>query len=139
MTLGVTMNRWGVGADIADIKRFRRWNFHDNQHFYEKIFTQREIRQCMSSKDPAPHFAANFSAKEAVYKALNNIINVRLNEIEILRDKLGAPQVNLLLDHNVTARQRAKSKNPLIEIKVSLSHSASHALAFAVANYSSEP
>ena len=133
------VNRWGVGADIADIERFRRWTFHDNRRFYERIFTQREIRQCMSSKDPAPHFAANFSAKEAVYKALSNTLNVRLNEIEILRDKLGAPRVNLLLDRNITAIQLRRRQNPHMEIKVSLSHSASHALAFAVVNCPSEP
>jgi len=135
---GATMISWSVGVDIADVTRFRRWNYHENGYFYRRIFTQREIKHCLSSKDPAPHFAANFSAKEAVYKALNNFFDIKLNEIEIRRDEKGAPHVNLLLNHKETMRKLGSEARQPLEIKVSLSHSTSHAVAFAVVSYSNE-
>jgi len=132
------MITWNVGVDVADITRFRRWNYPENRHFYRRIFTQDEIRHCLSSRDPAPHFAANFSAKEAVYKALNNFFDIKLNEIEIRRDKQGAPHVNLLLSHKETMRKLGSRTRQPLEIRVSLSHSASHAVAFAVVTCSKE-
>ena len=129
------MNKWNIGVDVADVARFRRWSYHEKKNFYRRIFTEKEIKHCLSSKDPAPHFAANFSAKEAVYKAVSGFFTVKLKEIEILRDSQGAPQVNLL---NNPEEHRNEAALPL-DIKVSLSHSALHAVAFAVAHYSSNP
>lgn len=132
------MSRWNIGVDVADITRFRLLSFRENRRFYTRIFTPEEIRHCLSSRDPAPSFAANFSAKEAVYKALNNFFDIKLNQIEIRRDEQGSPHVNLLLNRKETAREpRDKASQPL-EIKVSLSHSTSHAIAFAVVFSSKE-
>jgi len=132
------MNRWNIGVDVTDITRFRRLNYRENRRFYTRIFTQEEIKHCLSSKDPAPNFAANFSAKEAVYKALNNFFDIKLNQIEIRRNEQGSPHVNLLLNRKETAREpRSEATQPL-EIKVSLSHSTSHAIAFAVVRCSKE-
>lgn len=129
------MNKWNIGVDVADVARFKRWRYNEKRNFYQRIFTKEEIRYCLSSKDPAPHFAANFSAKEAVYKAVSAFFDVKLKEIEILRDSQGAPHVNLL---NNPEEHKNETALPL-DIKVSLSHSALHAVAFAVAHYSNEP
>lgn len=129
------LNKWNIGVDVADVSRFRRWSYHKKKNFYHRIFTEKEIKHCLSSKDPAPHFAANYSAKEAVYKAVSGFFDVKLKEIEILRDRQGAPHVNLL---NNPEEHKNEAALPL-DIKVSLSHSTLHAVAFAVAHYSGEP
>ena len=119
------MSEWNIGVDIVEIARFERLDYSSNKQFYTRVFTPEEIKYCLSFNRPAPHFAANFAGKEAVYKAVNRFCDVELHTIEILRDKNGAPNVNLHLS-------REKKALPL-NVKVSLSHSLSHAVAFAVA------
>ena len=119
------MSEWNIGVDIVEIARFVRLNYSSNKQFYMRVFTPKEIEYCLSFKKPAPHFAANFAGKEAVYKAVNRFCDVKLHNIEILRDKDGAPKVNLHLSH--------EEKTTALDVKISLSHSLSHAVAFAVA------
>ncbi|RJS89959.1 holo-[acyl-carrier-protein] synthase [Candidatus Bathyarchaeota archaeon] len=119
---------WDVGVDIVEIDRFRRIIQSGNRRFYERIFTPREIEYCLSFKDPSRHFASTFAGKEAVYKALNKYLDVKLSEIEILRDDNGAPQVRLKIDGDDF---KNRGISPL-EVKLSLSHSSSYAIAFAV-------
>lgn len=111
---------------MVEIARFQQLNYSSNKQFYTRVFTPNEIKYCLSFSSPAPHFAANFAGKEAVYKAVNMFCDVKLHKIEILRDKNGAPKVNLHLSH--------KEKTNPLHVKVSLSHSLSHAVAFAVAH-----
>ncbi len=122
---GEFMSEWNIGVDVVEIARFERLNYSSNTQFYRRVFTPKEIKYCLSFNSPAPHFAVNFAGKEAVYKAVNRFCNVKLHSIEILRDKDGAPKVNLHLSHG--------EKTLPLNVKVSLSHSLSHAVAFAVA------
>jgi len=131
----MSMNEWNIGVDIVDVARFRQLDYFSGKRFHERVFTSREIEHCLSFRDPAPHFAANFAAKEAVYKAVNRFYDVKLNEIEVLRDKAGAPYVNLRLNHKEVAKCKSSEMNLPFEIKVSLSHSALYAVAFAVVIY----
>ena len=124
------MSEWNIGVDVVEIARFERLDYSRNKQFYTRVFSPREIEYCLSFSSPAPHFAANFAGKEAVYKAVNRFCNIKLGGIEILRDRDGAPKVNLLL---------SREENPKsLDVKVSLSHSLSHAVAFAVARMSSQ-
>jgi len=132
----MNMNEWNIGVDIVDVARFRQLDFLSSKHFYERVFTSREIEYCLSFKDSAPHFAANFAAKEAVYKAMNRFYDCKLDEIEVLRNKTGAPYINLYINHKEVAKDRGSKINLPFEIKVSLSHSGLHAIAFAVVSYS---
>ena len=111
---------------MVEIARFQQLGYSSNKQFYKRMFTPKEIKYCLSFSNPAPHFAANFAGKEAVYKAVNMFCDVKLNNIEIVRDKTGAPKVNLQLSN--------KNKTCPLDVKVSLSHSLSHAVAFAVAH-----
>ncbi len=115
--------RIGVGTDIEGIDRFR--NLHHGRHrrFLERIFTPRELKYCFSKKDPAPHLAARFCAKEAVVKALASvgIHKVARREIEVANTSKGVPKIIL----------RTKAK-PL-QIQVSLSHTLDYAIAFVIA------
>jgi holo-[acyl-carrier protein] synthase len=119
------MSEWNIGVDVVEIARFERLKYSSNKQFYRRVFTPKEIEYCLSFSSPAPHFAANFAGKEAVYKAVNRFCDVKIHDIEILREKDGAPKVNIHLS-------REEKTSPLT-VKVSLSHSLSHAVAFAVA------
>jgi holo-[acyl-carrier protein] synthase len=113
---------------MVEIARFQQLRYSSNKQFYKRVFSPKEIKYCMSFRNPAPHFAANFAGKEAIYKAVNMFCDIKLNTIEILRNENGAPEVNLQLNN--------KEKTDRIHVKVSLSHSLSHAVAFAVAHRS---
>ena len=121
---GEFMSEWNIGVDMVEIARFQQLGYSSNKQFYTRVFTPNEIKYCLSFNSPAPHFATNFAGKEAVYKAVNMFCDVKLHNIEILRDKNGAPEVNLQLSR--------KEKPNQLHVKVSLSHSLSHAVAFAV-------
>jgi len=123
---GEFMSEWNIGVDMVEIARFQQLEYSSNKQFYKRVFTPKEIKYCLSFSSPAPHFAANFAGKEAVYKAVNMFCDVKLHNIEILRDKDGSPYVNLHLS-------REENADPL-QVKVSLSHSLSHAIAFAIAH-----
>jgi len=130
---GEFMNEWSIGVDAVEVARFKLLDYPNHKQFYERVFTSKEIEYCLSFKTPAPHFAVNFAGKEAVYKAINKFYNVKLRDIEILRDEDGAPRVNLPLSHRGAKNESQETRLPL-EVKVSLSHSSSYAVAFAVAS-----
>jgi holo-[acyl-carrier protein] synthase len=127
------MSEWNVGVDIVDVNRFRSLQYSDHKRFYKRVFTLKEIEYCLSFKLPAPHFAVNFAGKEAIYKAIHQFYDVDLNDIEILRDRDGAPFVNLNLKCDGVAKEDGKSILSPPEVRVSLSHSSSYAVAFAMA------
>jgi holo-[acyl-carrier protein] synthase len=118
----------GIGNDIIEIERIRLSINRHGQHFLNRLFTQKEQDYCLKFKDPVPHFAGRFSAKEAVAKALGTVFGSELawHDIEILTDDLGKPIVTL----SNTVKQRFN--NPTI--LVSISHSTSHATAVAIWN-----
>jgi holo-[acyl-carrier protein] synthase len=125
---GEFMSEWNIGVDVVEVARFERLDYSKNKRFYSRIFSPKEIEYCLSFDSPAPHFAVNFAGKEAVYKAVNKFCNIKLGDIEILRDKKGTPKVNL--------RASPKDNPKPLDVKVSLSHSFSHAVAFGVARLS---
>ncbi|HAK88045.1 MAG TPA: holo-[acyl-carrier-protein] synthase, partial [Nitrospiraceae bacterium] len=63
-----------------------------------KIFTDNEIAYCNEKKDPYPHLAARFAAKEAVIKASSSLRGMRLafHDIEVLNEPSGKPFINIL-------------------------------------------
>ena len=107
----------GIGVDIAEVKRFRKLPYKSNFSFYGKVFLEAEIRYCLSKVDPYPHFAARFSAKEAIIKATNKKVS-NLENIEISNSGNGYP--------------RAKVKNIKGKILISLSHTKDQAIAIAI-------
>jgi len=111
---------FGIGVDIEKINRFRRYS-ESNDLSLKKIFTERELRYCFSKKNPAQHLAVRFAGKEAVIKALNDIMasGIEYNKIEILHNKKNTPVVNV---------SKKIIKNVIIN--VSLSHTEDNAIAF---------
>ena len=109
---------FGTGIDIIEVDRVAK-QIAENNGFKEKIFTEKEIEYCESKKNKAQHYAARFAAKEAFFKAIGTgwRNGMAFNEIEILNNELGKPEVVL---HGKT---KEFSKKQLINnIHVSLSH-----------------
>jgi holo-[acyl-carrier protein] synthase len=116
----------GLGTDIIEIERVRQSIDRHGQHFLNRLFTQAEQDYCYKYKDPVPHFAGRFAAKEALAKALGTGFGSELSwhDLEILQDAQGKPTVHL------TETAKARFKNP--RLLVSISHSTSHATAVAI-------
>lgn len=106
-----------LGVDIVEIPRIKSLA-RRNKKFLPRVFSQAEIDYCLSKKDPWPHFAVRFAAKEAVYKALGRA-DVTFNAISVSRDKKGRPLVTI-------------KGRPAKRLKLSLSHGRDHAVAFAI-------
>ena len=116
-------NHLGIGVDIENIDRFTGPDRARNSAFLNKIFTGAEQEYCFSKAVAAPHLAARYAGKEAVVKALTGIgrLNIGYRDIEIINDKNGVPDVRI-----------GKTGFHDLQIKLSLSHCADKAIAFAV-------
>ncbi len=115
-----------IGTDIASIERMRK--SAGRESFVKRVFSQAEREMFLQKRDPAPSMAANWAGKEAFAKALGTgVRGFELNEIEILRDTLGAPFVRLCGNARLEAEKRGIKK-----IHISLSHERDYAVAFVV-------
>jgi holo-[acyl-carrier protein] synthase len=83
----------GIGVDLVHMPRLRaaieRWQ----DRFLHRVFTPGEIAYCRSRRDPVPHFAARFAAKEAGLKALGTglSLGIRWQDLEVRRERGQAP------------------------------------------------
>ena len=70
-----------------------RWD----ERFLQRVFTAGEISYCRRRRDPVPHFAARFAAKEAGLKALGTGLRMGINwrELEVQREPGQEPRLFL--------------------------------------------
>jgi holo-[acyl-carrier protein] synthase len=63
----------------------------------DRLFTAGEKAYALAKKDPAPHLAARFAAKEAFLKALGLGLRqgISWQQMEVTRDELGKPSLQL--------------------------------------------
>ncbi|MBI5241115.1 MAG: holo-ACP synthase [Elusimicrobia bacterium] len=106
-----------IGLDIVEVPRIRRV-IRRAPGFLKRVFTPAEIAYCRGHKDPWPHYAVRFAAKEAVWKALGQA-RVALRDISVTRDGRGKPSV-------LIRGRRARG------LKLSLSHGEDYAVAVAL-------
>ena len=87
----------GIGIDLVQIPRLRRVVERWQDRFLERVFTEEELAYCRARRDPVPHLAARFAAKEAGLKALGTglRLGVRWRELEVRRER-GQPPVLVL-------------------------------------------
>ena len=87
----------GHGIDIVCLDRFTETLQRQGDTFKNRIFTASEIAYCQAHKDPIPHYAARFAAREAYAKAIGLGLGASgdLNELEVENAKNGAPQMKL--------------------------------------------
>ena len=64
------MNIIGLGFDATDIPRVADMLKRYGDRFLRRVFTDAEIAYCTRRRDPSPHLAGRFAAKEACMKAL---------------------------------------------------------------------
>jgi holo-[acyl-carrier protein] synthase len=115
-----------TGVDLIEVERVQKAIDRHGERFLGKVFTPTEVAE---SRKAAMSLAATFAAKEAVAKALGTGIGlVGWQEIEILHDAERQPVLSL---HGVAALIAAKYG--LTTWSISLSHTASHAIALVVA------
>lgn len=116
----------GIGTDIIEIDRIKR-AIERTPSFLTKVFTENEIELFNSKAFKIETIAGNFAAKEAVSKAIGTgIRGFALNDIEILRDNLGKPIVNI----SNLVKENIKSENYIFHL--SISHSKSNAIAYVI-------
>lgn len=127
--VNVVVDTAGIGVDIVEIARVETI-LGRTPGFASKYFTNAEQEFCMSRGKPAMHFAVRFAAKEAVVKALGCGFThgVAPIDVEILRAVGERPEVVL----HGKAADFAKEKD-VKDVEVSLSHSQTQAVAFAMA------
>lgn len=116
----------GVGTDIIEIDRVEK-AVDRNPKFLERMFTEREIEFLKNRKLKSETIAGSFAVKEAVSKALGTgVRGFAFNDIEVLRDSLGKPEV--ILSNKIINHLNLKE----INIHASISHNLDTAIAFVV-------
>lgn len=106
----------GIGVDMENISRFK----NAGDKLLKRLFTQAELNFCFKSVNPSQHLAARFCAKEAAFKALP-FKQIAFKNIEVISGGKEQPVL-------VIRDERAKD----LDIKLSLSHSQTEAIAFVV-------
>jgi holo-[acyl-carrier protein] synthase len=115
-----------VGVDMIEIDRIERGIARHGDRFLQRFFTEQEIGYCNGR---IPSLAGRFAIKEAVGKALGTGIgDINWTDVEVVCDGHGKPELHL---HN-RAVDLAQSLG-LGEWSISLSHTDTHAIGFAVA------
>jgi len=60
----------GIGIDVVRVERIQESLERHGARFESRLFTPAELEYCRRHKDPVPHLAARFAAKEAAFKAI---------------------------------------------------------------------
>ena len=122
------------GTDIIEINRIEKAikesEKEDRNIFLDKIYTLNEINYCESKgKMKYQHYAARFAAKEAIFKAISNLLKDKYElswkNAEIINDKNGRPQIKFI---NISK----ELEEQVVNIDISLSHSKEYAIAIVV-------
>ncbi|MCA9943765.1 MAG: holo-ACP synthase [Anaerolineales bacterium] len=115
-----------VGVDMIEIARIERGIARHGDRFLQRFFTEQELAYCNGR---IPSLAGRFAVKEAVSKAMGTGIgDMNWTDVEVVCNERGKPQLVL---HN-RATDLAQ-KLGLAEWSISLSHTDTHAIGFAVA------
>jgi holo-[acyl-carrier protein] synthase len=118
----------GIGTDIIEIERIKQAILAGEGKFTTRVYTPAEIAYCQSKRNCYSAYAARFAAKEAVLKALGcGFIGVSWQDIEVVKPE-GAPVIVLWGKALEIAQSQGVSR-----VHISLSHSNSQAVAYAVA------
>lgn len=114
----------GIGVDLIEIDRIRK--AAGRQSFLVRCFTDTEIK--MYSEN-VRMLSGNFAVKEAVSKAFGTgFRNFEPKDIEVLRNELGKPYVNLYGNAKLMAEELF-----INDIHVSITNTEKYAQAFVIA------
>ena len=117
---------FGIGTDLTEVEKIKK--AVENPRFLTRVFTDDEIKMFNIKRNNPQVIAGNFAVKESLAKALGTgFRGFGPADIEVLRDKLGKPYINLFNK----AEQEVKNRN-IQKIHVSISNTEQHAIAFVV-------
>lgn len=124
------MNVVGIGTDIVECLRIAQMIERHGELFITRVFTPHEIEYCSSRKAATQHYSGRWAAKEAILKALGTgwARGISWRDIEVRNELGGKPTVAL----GGGAREVCERKG-IGQVLVSISHSRTHATAFALA------
>lgn len=123
----------GNGIDIIEIERIEMV-LRRNRRFLTKIFTETERQYIDTRNGSSNTIAGLFASKEAVCKALGTgLRGFRWKDIEIKHNQQGKPEIHL----SGKAKELAYKKG-MDKIHISISHSDKNAVAFAIAEGSTD-
>lgn len=119
----------GIGIDILEFEKLKNILCQNEQPFLNKVFTRREIDYAKKN-NWLENLATTFCGKEAVFKSISHLglKNICFQEIEIVRNNQGKPQVILTGETKQVADKKGK-----IKIFLSLTSCSNLAIAQAVA------
>lgn len=113
------------GVDIIEIERMER-AVKRQPKLYERLFTAQE-REALRDKG-IQSYAAHFAGKEAVLKTLGTgLAGLSWHDIEIFNEPNGEPLVRFSVRALILVGKRGGS-----QVRVSLSHNRTQAMAFAI-------
>lgn len=118
----------GIGCDLIEVDRIGQIIERHGDRFLAKTFTDEERTYCATLKFPHKHYAARWAAKEAVAKAFSTGIGEHLDwtSISVYHGERQEPLIRL--DEKA---QRLLREVGGTGVLISLSHTESHAMAFA--------
>jgi holo-[acyl-carrier protein] synthase len=119
----------GTGIDLVEIARLRKVIERLKDRFILRVFTPGEQEFCNAHRDPVPHYAVRFAAKEALFKALGTgwAKGVTWLDVEVQRERQDAPTMALRGE-----AQRLSAAMGAQKAHLSLSHSDQWAIAMVI-------
>lgn len=116
-----------VGIDILEIDRIKK--SLESPRFMARVFSKAEIELFEQRAFNLATITGNFCAKEAFSKAMGTgVRGFSLCEVSILRNKQGAPYIQLEGQARTLFAQRLKDA----QLSVSISHSRNNATAIVI-------
>ena len=114
-----------TGTDIIEINRIKESIESLGENFKNRIYTKKEIEYCESKRNAKyQHYAGRFAAKEAIFKAVSELLNdkfeISWKDAEVLNDINGKPKI--------TFKSR-KLEEKIESIDISISHCKEYAVA----------
>ncbi len=87
----------GIGVDICKVERIADSLARFGERMEKRLFTPGELAYARQHKDPLPHLAARFAAKEAASKALGTGMSggVGWTQIEVVQPGGRVPTLTL--------------------------------------------
>ncbi|OGF13594.1 MAG: holo-[acyl-carrier-protein] synthase [Candidatus Eisenbacteria bacterium RBG_16_71_46] len=119
----------GIGVDVVKVDRLVASLERFGERFEKRLFTPAEMDYCRRHKDPLPHLAARFAAKEAASKALGTGMagGIAFKHIEVLQP--GGQVPRLAFHHKALERFEAMGAT---QSHLSLTHDGGLAIATVV-------
>jgi len=117
------------GIDLVDFGRIEEMLSRHDEHFLQRVFTERERADADGVKNRVEKLAGRFAAKEAVMKLIGTGWRGKIawTDIEVVNTSTGQPEVKLSGEVKKIA-----DKLGIIQISISITHTANFAIASAV-------